>query len=288
MRSWLAAVGVLLLVVLALAISLYAEYDNLSPYFQGVAVESAGVLIEVVLLLAAFGLYEKIRGRNEDIRRLRDRISDFKRVDDAHAHSIIASSVRQLAEHGLTDIDFRGMHLHGFSFSRQDISSLRGSMFSTGLDFSKPSRAFTELTDVDFTDLDCRDVKFGTGNLSLATYKNCQFWNANLQSASFDGVRLWWDEASVKADESDWREKVDETEDGEPIFADVYSPAFHRSDLKGTSFRETSFDRADFRGADNVLSADFTKARGLETCFFDEEIRDEFRRKWLATPQAPV
>lgn len=61
MKSWLAAVGVLLLVVLALAATLYVEYDNLSPYFQGVAVESAGVLMEVVLLLAAFGLYEDPR-----------------------------------------------------------------------------------------------------------------------------------------------------------------------------------------------------------------------------------
>ncbi|TIV38012.1 MAG: pentapeptide repeat-containing protein [Mesorhizobium sp.] len=280
MKSWLLAVGIVLLVVFLLAAGLYSQYDHLSSYWQGVAVESAGVLMEVVILLAAFGFYEKRRGRSEDIRRLRDRISDFKRVNDAHAHSIIASSVRQLAEYGLTDIDFRGARLHGFSFSRQDITSLKGSMFSTGLDFSKPSRAFTELKDVDFTDVDCRDVKFGTGNLSLANYENCQFWNTNLQDASFNGVRLLWDEASVKGREADWKEQVDETEDGQPLFADVYSPAFHGADLKGTSFRETSFERADFRGADNILSADFTKARGLETCFFDEDIREEFYLKW--------
>ena len=94
MRTWWLGVGVVLGVTGLAALILYLTYDNLPAYFQGVAVETGGVFLEVLLLLAAFGGYEQYRARRENIVRLRDRIDDVKRIDDPHAHGIIASSIR--------------------------------------------------------------------------------------------------------------------------------------------------------------------------------------------------
>jgi uncharacterized protein YjbI with pentapeptide repeats len=52
----------------------------------------------------------------------------------------------------------------------------------------------------------------------------------------------------------------------------VVRPTELGSDSKGCSFRYAELDHADFRDAENILEADFTGAKGLETCFFDADV----------------
>lgn len=269
---WIATAGVTLLAG-ALAIALFLNYEVLTPYFQGVAVESAGVLMEVLILLAAFGGYEQYSWRRGEIARLRERIEDVKHIDDPHAHGIIASAIRGLAKFGLTDIDLRGVKLTDFSFDRSDVKSLAGAVFADGMYFDRPSRNFTQLKKVNFTWLDCTGTVFGKGNLSLSRYKDCDFWGTKLRNASFEGATLMWEEANVIADEADWYEGHDEADDGSPIMVQIYNPAFDGADLDGCSFKACRLAYADFRMAKNVNKADFTGATGLETCFFDEGMR---------------
>ncbi|MCC4296635.1 pentapeptide repeat-containing protein [Aurantimonas coralicida] len=278
MKQWLFAALLVTLVAVLIAGILFYHYDDLTSYWQGLAVESAGVVLEAILLVVIFGLYERVRTGREEVRRLRERVSDFKRVDDPHARAIIASSVRQLVEQGHTDIDFRGAQLSDFSFCREDIATLKGAVFSSGLNYSKPSKAFTSLTNVDFQYVDCRTVKFGAGNLALAKYVGCRFWGTDLSGAEFDGATLRWAAEAVLADEVDWKQLDDEV-DGVPVYADVYLPAFEGADLRKTSFRGSRLDHADFRGAKNVTEADFTGAHGIETCFFDDGVREAIQAK---------
>lgn len=269
---WIATAGVTLLAG-ALALALFLNYDVLTPYVQGVAVESAGVFLEVLILLVAFGGYEQYSRRRGEIARLRERIEDVKHIDDPHARGIIASAIRGLAKFGLTDIDLRGVKLTAFSFDRSDVKSLAGAVFADGMYFDRPSRNFTQLKKVNFTWLDCTGTAFGKGNLSLATYEDCEFWSTNLRNATFEGATLKWDAAKVIADESDWYEQVDTADDGSPITAQIYNPAFDGADLSGCSFKECRLANADFRMAKNVDKAHFTGATGLDTCLFDEGMR---------------
>lgn len=63
MKAWWIATASVTLLAGALATTLFLNYDELTPYFQGVAVESAGALLEVLILLAAFGGYDQYSRR---------------------------------------------------------------------------------------------------------------------------------------------------------------------------------------------------------------------------------
>lgn len=274
MNAWSLVVAIVLAIAAALTGILYLGYDHLTPYFQGIAVESGGVFLEIVLLVAVLGFYEQWRSRRSEIERLRERIDDVKRIDDPHSHGMIASAIRRLAKHKLTNIDLRGIRLTNFSFTEYDISSLEGAIFSDGLHFESQSKNFTKLKGVSFVSMNCEGVKFGTGNLSMATYEDCSFLGTNLRGAKFIGASLSWTKSKVIADENEWDEEIDQEEDGRPIYTRTYYPAFQEANLEGASFSKTRLQYADFRGARNVLNADFTKATGLCTCYFDEGVKE--------------
>jgi uncharacterized protein YjbI with pentapeptide repeats len=79
---------------------------------------------------------------------------------------------------------------------------------------------------------------------------------------------------------------MDEDEEGYPLRYQIHYPAFAQANLKGCSFRYAEFDHADFREAENILEADFAGATGLESCFFDEKVRDQVLTSATAAPQA--
>lgn len=259
---------------LILAIALYYFYPQLPEYWQGFSVESAGTVLDIFLVVILIGLYEKTRRKKEKIESLKRRIDDFKKIKNDYGNAIIGSSIRQLAELGVTNIHFTGIELEKFSFSAEhDIRSLKGSAFSHGIPIHRYRHWGSNLSEVDFTDIDCSEVVFGNGNLSLTKIEDCCFWNTNLKNARFIGVRLFCSENRVCKDRSDWPEEIDSTEEGEPIYS-YYMPMFGGADLEGVDFSEADLRNIDFRDAKNILKAKFTKTRGLETCFFDDGIRE--------------
>jgi uncharacterized protein YjbI with pentapeptide repeats len=170
---------------------------------------------------------------------------------------------------GITDIDFRGIVLRNFSFDQHDIVSLKGSRFSDGWWLSNSSRNNTVLENVDFSFVDCRNVTFSSSGIGGLTGVNLSFFNSRLSHANFEGATLTW--TNTVRDEADWY-SAESTEDGGQTYAVTYSPAFDGADLEGCSFKNVSFLSADFRGALNVGSADFSGAVGLDTCYFDAEV----------------
>ncbi len=268
-RWWIAAVAVLV-VAFVIALGFYVSYDHLNEYFKGVATNTAAGFLDVLLVVIGFGGYEQLRRRNDDIARLRERIGDVKRFDDPRAHSILGAAIRGLAKFGLTDIDLRGAHLTGFSFSNNGIRSITGAVISDGLYTDDEMKNFAKLCSVNFTDVNCNGVCFGNGDLSLATLVDCDFHGTTLVAATFDGASLRWSTEKVVIDEAEWEEPIDEAEDGSPIYAQTYAPAFEMADLTDCSFKGVLFQNADFRRARNVRKANFDGAIGLETCHFDK------------------
>ena len=268
--KWWQAVVAILGVTFLIALILYIRYDHLSEYFKGVATNTAAGFLDVLVVTFGFGVYERRRRRNGDIARLRERIADVKRFDDPRAHSILGAAIRGLAKFRLTDIDLRGAQLTGFRFSNNGIASIAGAVISDGIHVHDEMKNFAKLCSVDFTGVNCDDVCFGNGDLSLATLVDCNFHGATLIGATFDGVSMEWSAEKVVVDEAEWTESIDEAEDGSPIFAQMYAPAFEGADLTDCSFKGVRFQNADFRRARNVGKANFDGAKGLETCHFDK------------------
>ncbi len=269
---WLPSIIIFGIACCIAAVAYWFGYESESPYWQGIAVESGGVVLEIALLVILFGLFERRRRKQEHINNLKRRISDFKSLDDDYARAIIASSLRELADLKITEIDFSGSKLTGFSFHNEGIKSLKGSVFASGLWPGIPRNSFGYMRQIDFSWVNCTNVAFSQGNLCFATYTNCNFWNTDLRNADFTYATLEWDAEEVFADESDWS-IIEETSDGEPFRSPIYVPAFEEADLDQANFNNCTFYYADFRGAKNILNASFIEAKGLDTCFFDAEIR---------------
>ena len=128
--------------------------------------------------------------------------------------------------------------------------------------------------------MNCSDVVFsrssGLGAFGGLTGKNLNFALANLENAKFEGAKLSW--TNFVENKDDWYE-TDEDPDGRPFRIQNHYPAFQQANLSGCSFKHAELSRADFRDSDNILEADFTGAKGLETCFFDEVVREGILRQ---------
>ena len=92
-------------------------------------------------------------------------------------------------------------------------------------------------------------------------YQNCDFCNANLQNSIFDCTELRWDTPP-----SDNFIEIDQD-----IMVEMPAGNFRETDLTGVSFRKCQFHNADFRDSFRIEQADFSGAKGLETCVFDTE-----------------
>jgi uncharacterized protein YjbI with pentapeptide repeats len=276
---------------LAVAIVLFLTLLWLRQYFsgwnelgKGVYIDAWGALLDVLLVAVILVIFETVRQQRERIERQLEEIEDYKKWDSEQARLRIAGSIRRLAKLGKTDIDFGGLVLRNFEFKNEGIQSLRGAIFNQGRLFDN-----TVLEEVDFSYLDCRSVAFSRSVLGTADFgligKNLYFRASNLMASCFEGARLSW--TSHRANEEDWFIHHGYDDDGCPLREQVYHPAFSLANLKGCSFRFADLEYADFRGALNILEANFAEAKGLASCFFDLDVRDKVMasaRSDLRTP----
>lgn len=274
--EWAIPPLVVLVVLVAVLLLLWDAYGRFDDIQRGIYVEAWGTVFDIVVVGLILSLFTIARDRRERINRYLEEIDDFKKWDNEEARLRIAGNVRRLANLGRTDIDFSGLVLRNFSFGNNDIQGLRGSTFSLGLRFDKMSKNSTQLEDVDFSFVDCTEVVFSRSSFDAAVLgligKNLSFVSAKLVGACFDSAKLVW--TDYVADESKWFEDYGiDDETGQSLLHQVHHPAFSGADLTGCSFRYAQLDHADFRDAENILAADFSGAKGLETCFFDEEVR---------------
>jgi uncharacterized protein YjbI with pentapeptide repeats len=263
------------LLTLLLLRSAFYDFGEIS---KGVYIEAWGTVFDLLLVGILLACSAIVYDRRNQITRHLEEIDDFKKWGSEEAWLRIAGSIRRLAKLGKTDIDLSGIVLRNVSFHEHDIESLKGSIFSLGIRFPI-SKNNTLLDNVDFSHVDCRDTVFSKYSgfeavpalVGLAA-QDLSFIDAKLNNARFDGAQLKW--TDYKANSQDWYVDHGYDECGHHLIQQVYYPPFSGADLKGCSFQCTTFDHADFRQAENILAADFRGAKGLETCFFDEDVRD--------------
>lgn len=246
---------------------------SVSDIEQGVYVEAWGTLFDIIFVVLLIGWFELRRERKQHIDRYNEEIDDFKRWDTEEARVRIAGNLRRLSKLGVTAFDLRGIVLRDFSFFQNRITKLRGTVFNTN-SISGLANFGTALDNVDFSATDCVGVVFSKGALNGTLFgikgTNLRFVQTNLRNASFDGATLVW--TDFKANEDDWFEM----EDNDPQKpAQVYAPPFEEAELAGASFRNANLQNADFRYAKGVEFVNLSGTKGLETCFFDEGVREK-------------
>lgn len=254
-------------------------------YFDGLFVELGGFLLDLAFLGIFIGWFENRRNTRQEIRRYQEEIDDYKKWDSREARCRIAGNIRRLAKHGFISIDFTGILLTDFCFAENDITSIKGAHFHDGLWGKTSLRERTSLTRVSFLSTDCRDVTFCHFNPFIAfainnpyvVMEDCTFIRTDLRGAKFNGAHLRWTEPAGRE-----MYETDQDEHGEWYHFQVYEPPFYEANLQGASFDGCHFDNADFRGAENITDADFSRTSGLETCVFDEADAEALRKKgWL-------
>ncbi|MEP2505467.1 MAG: pentapeptide repeat-containing protein [Paracoccaceae bacterium] len=253
------------------------------PKLGDVQVEFWGLIFDVLVILVGFGIIQYGKQRRDDIARHSEVIEDLKRWGSEEAKHRVLGAMRRLNRLAKTDFELSGAHLKNANFTGYGIKSIAGSTLSSGGLWGSDELTVSSFDHVDFSRLDARDVVFettaqlrsGQTSLSLgssATYKDCDFWCANLSDAKFDGAELTWSSAPPDS----LKEQVDEEPDGRPVYAKVARSVFDEADLSNTSFRFCTFEQADFREAFNIEGADFSGAKGLDTCVFDN---DDLKKK---------
>ena len=253
-------------------------YPTWSPLGQGLYVEAAGAMFDILLFGVIIAFFIFLRDRRKAIERHQEEIDDFKKWDSEEARYRIAGAIRRLNRLGKTDIDFGGIELREFSFRRHDITNINGSTFYDGTWGTMGSRDEVTLEKVDFSMINCRNVvfskfnpfaRFGSFRPSVF-YRDCQFSDADLSGAIFKGANLEWTEEHPE-ELGVWHD----LEDGSHSFEQKHYPPFDGADLKGASFEDAVFKNVDFRNATNILECNFVGAKGLKTGLFDnDELKD--------------
>ena len=242
--------------------------------------ELGGMTLDVLVILIVYEIFLHRRARREEIERHRETIDDFKRWDAEEGRLRIAGALRRLGRRGVSAIDFSGLRLSDFDFAKQGVRSLKGSSFYDGVWGDPHHDSRVALTRVSFSHTNCAQVRFSpfdpfealdtagwASNMTRwAVLTDCSFDDTPLNGAVFNGAELAWTEPPP-ADHYTY----DEGEDGQPFsMRESYGP-FYRADLSRTQFRGCRFRNADFRDAENLATADFFRAQGLEEAIFDTE-----------------
>ncbi|GAB5461019.1 MAG: hypothetical protein HoeaKO_11100 [Hoeflea alexandrii] len=242
-----------------------------------------GLIFDILIILVGFGLIQNWKQRRDDIARQEEIIEDLKRWDNEESMHRVVGAIRRLNLMGQSAIDLTGAALSNAQLKGYGVSSLRGSKLSGGGWADETVREST-FKNVDFSRLDLRDAVFGKpawfGATKSGSYVDCDFFNADLQSAVFDAAELHW----TTPPPNDLYEVVDYEEDGRPVEVRIHYAGFNDADLANTSFKKCSFLNAHFREAFNLETADFSGASGLETCWFDS---DELKAQIIAKASEP-
>ncbi|MCF3641870.1 pentapeptide repeat-containing protein [Rhizobium sp. TRM95111] len=257
-------------VIVAIIYALVPSWrDDLLP---GAFIEFIGMLFDVLIFGIIVAFFVRRLERRNDRQRQQEIIDDFKKWDTEEGKLRIAGAVRRMNRLGATKIDFSGITLSNFSFSDQDIENISGALFYAG-DWGTGSRSEMRLEAVDFSFVDCRCVVFSKcnpldvfgGTYVVALLKDCSFRYAKLVKAVFKGAHLEWTQEHPE-DLWTWQDDADGLSHVQTHF-----PPFYNADLEGATFADANFKNADFRMAIGILDCDFTGAKGLENCLFDDE-----------------
>ena len=116
--------------------------------------------MDIVVFGILLAFLTSMTERRREITRQMELIDDFKKWDSDEARHRIAGAIRRLNKLNRTAIDFSGIEISNFRFRWLEIRSIAGSTFYDGSWGTWSGKDQVTLTEVDFANVDCRDVIF--------------------------------------------------------------------------------------------------------------------------------
>lgn len=245
-------------------------------YWPNLFVEFGGAIFDILIFGIFLAVVTAHYSRKQEIARQHEIIEDYKRWDSDEARFRLAGAIRRLNRKGVHAINLSGVRLSNFSFPDNGIGNLAGSTFYDGTWGEPLAQSDVNLKKVRFDHVDCQSVQFspfnplgglGSNPSSFACFLDCTFFESDLRNSVFNGASLTW---SATPPDTHF-EHIDDDEFGAPIVGRKSYGPFEGANLTHVSFAEVVFENADFRGAKNILDADFSLAKGLDTTFFDDD-----------------
>lgn len=273
-RRWLFSdtfLGPSLLILILLGLVALLGHWLVEPVTRSKLLDAnLGLIFDIIFIVLLIGFFQHRLERKRGIAAQREIIEDMKRWDSEASMHRVVGALRRLNNMEVTDVDLTGAALTNAKLKGYGVTSLRGSKLSGG-GWADETMRESSFKNVDFSRLDLRDAVFGHDALGFGfarsgRYEDCNFWDAKLRGSSFDAAELHW-----TTPPPDSLYEVNEYEEGNFQADRVHADSFNDCDLAHVSFKNCRFHWADFRVADNIETADFSGATGLETCAFDSE-----------------
>lgn len=264
---------VIILMVIAILWGTLAGF----PTNDNLLVEFWGLIFDVLVILVGFGYiqhqFQNGRQRVDNIARQHETIEDYKRWNSEEAVFRVAGAIRRLNKLGVSKVELADANLENFDLNKLGIKSIEGSYLDKSIYLS--GGRSSKFVNCSFGGVNCRNVVFSNSFLKMtgSTYIDCNFYYpfhldvGGIEGADFSGAILEWSEPPEK----ELYEDYGEDEYGQPVFNQIVYGRFIDADLTDVKFCYAEFKNADFRKATAIDKADFTGAKGLETCVFDSD-----------------
>lgn len=244
-----------LVVLLVLEFLLFLCGVKFDEFWDGLAVEIGGGIIDVALVTVIIWTWEKRSERRARLIEAQRRINKLKRLDKGDTFPDLAEAVESIrADAPRQSVDLGGARLTGLNWADMGVGHLGPA------NFAALRGSPTILRNVAFDGTDCTDAVFSVRREAAGQAFDAfdlSFHGTKLVNARFDGARLIWS-------------TIDEDRDGGP---------FKGADLKGASFAGARLERVDLRGALNLSADAFAGAELILPLITDNALRTAIKAK---------
>ncbi len=219
--------------ILVVSISWAAGFYT-DGWLSNVLAEAHGMVLDILVIGVGITLLNKLSQKNQDIKRYKEEIDDFRRWESDEAAHRIAGSVRRLNNLGVSNIDLRHCFLQN---TKLEGAKLEGAKLE-GAYLRGAYLRGANLQRANLVEANLQRADLAGANLAGAYLWEADLWGANLQRANLWKADLW------KAD-------------------------LQRADLEGAYLRGANLQRADLveaklEGANlweaNLVEADLQRA----------------------------
>ncbi len=213
--TWQVGISLVVSIVFSVIVAIIsrAKGDNSMEFWEGVRVESYGMVMDLWVIGTFLLFLNEIANRRNENKRYEDEIDDFREWESDEAKYRILGSMKRLSRNGVSKMELSGCYLKGVNFEKINLSgssfvaaNLEGAYFERAdlssakfyiailkeatlkeTNLTESSFFMANLLRADFSRANLKDVDFREADLS-----NVDFREANLQGADLQKAILLW------------------------------------------------------------------------------------------------
>lgn len=146
-----------------------------------VLIEAHGVVFDLLVFGVILAAYDHLRQKQQNIKRYREEIDDFRRWDEKEAMYRVVGNIRRLNREGVTKIDLSYCYLSGAMLKETDLSGANLSVANLkGANLSRATLTGANLSDANLSGADVRLANLAKVNISWANLSKAKLYRADL------------------------------------------------------------------------------------------------------------